>query len=141
MVEKDKSQIAFPISSIEKTAWAIEKGIIEKDSAYTPEWFNYFDIACEVFAPLDWRQKKVDMVAIYPSEYTVIAKKETDINSIEDLKGLTGVTGVGTVYEDILINNNVTNFYPDKLNSYIYTILEDKYHRLWIATNTGIVMV
>ncbi len=120
--------------------WETDEGILVRDSSYTPDWFNYFDIACEVFAPLDWRTNKVDMIPIYPSEYTVIARKETEITSMEDLRGLRCVTGEKTVYEDKLIENGLKNYYfEQKVNNYLpeveagnadYTILYNAFYEL-----------
>ena len=91
--------------------WENEKGIIVKDSIYTPDWFNYFDVACEVIAPLPWRENKVNLVGVYPTEYAVIAKKDVRISSIDDLKKLKGVTARGTVYEDMMQKNGITGIY------------------------------
>jgi ABC-type amino acid transport substrate-binding protein len=119
--------------------WEAKDGIVYRDSSYTPEWFNYFDLACEVFAPLEWRMRKVDMVPVYPSAYTVVAKKETEINSLEDLKELKGVTDRQTVYEDFLIENGITNYYYEPFNSFVpdvasgkadYTIIYNAFYEL-----------
>jgi len=103
--------------------WENSEGKIVKDSAYSPPWFNYFDVACEVFAPLDWRLNKIDMVGIYPSEYNVIAKKGTPIKSIEDLKKLKGVTAKGSVYEGILAKNGLKNLQYESVKNFIPSIL------------------
>ncbi len=119
--------------------WETDDGRVVKDSSYTPDWFNYFDLACEVMAPLDWRKQKIDLVGIYPSEYHVIAKKETRINSINDLRELKGITGKGTIYEDILNNNNIINYEYTTVNQFIpmvdageadYTILYNAFLEL-----------
>ena len=41
--------------------WKTSEGDIVKDSTYTPELFNYFDLSCETIAPLDWRSDNVNM--------------------------------------------------------------------------------
>ncbi len=120
--------------------WETKDGFVVRDSSYTPDWFNYFDIACEVFAPLDWRTNKIEMIPIYPSQYAVIARKETSINSVEDLRNLTCVTGTKTVYEDMLIENGLTNYYiENKVDNYLpqvdsgkadYTILYNAFYEL-----------
>ena len=120
--------------------WETDDGVLVRDSSYTPEWFNYFDIACEVFAPLDWRTNKIDMIPIYPSEYSVIARKETEINSIDDLRNLRCVTGEKTIYEDILVEKGLKNYYyENKVNNYLpdiesgkadYTILYNAFYEL-----------
>lgn len=119
--------------------WETENGGFVRDSAYTPEWFNYFDVACEVFAQLDWRSKKIDFVPIYPSEYSVIARKDRDIKTIVDLKGLKCVTNKGSVYEDILSSNKLSNFYYEPVNNFLsdvqagkadYTIIYNAFYEL-----------
>ena len=103
-----------------------DRGVIEKDSAYSPPWFNYFDVACEIFAPLDWRANKVDFVPIYPSEYTIVAKKKTNISSLADLKHLTGVTAGGSVYEDILKKNGISRYRYANLDSFASYVSNNK---------------
>ena len=120
--------------------WETEDGMLVRDSSYTPDWFNHFDIACEVFAPLDWRTNKISMIPIYPSEYSVIARKETEINGIDDLKNLRCVTGEKTIYEDILVEEGLKNYYFEKkVNDYLpavesgeadYTILYNAFYEL-----------
>ncbi len=119
--------------------WETEAGDLVRDSSYTPEWFNYFDVACEVFAPLDWRLNKIQMVPVYPSEYTVIARKKTEITSIADLGKFKGVTGKQTVYEDMLLERGITNYYHDVVNNFLpevvsanadYTILYNSFYEL-----------
>lgn len=119
--------------------WETEDGGFARDSSYTPDWFNYFDVACEVFAPLEWRSKKIDFVAVYPSEYSVIARKDKPIKSIEDLRNLKCVTNKGSVYEDILNDNKLTNFYFEPVNKFLadvesgkadYTILYNAFDEL-----------
>ncbi|MFC2116419.1 two-component regulator propeller domain-containing protein [Bacteroidota bacterium] len=119
-------QMEFVVTPYFAKYWETPEGNVFRDSSYTPEWFNYFDVACEVIAPLDWRTNKVDLVSIYPSEYTVIAKRDTRITSLEDLKGLYGVTSKQTVYEQILQENGVDSFYYAKVNSYLSDIMEGK---------------
>ena len=106
--------------------WETKDGNIFRDSSYTPDWFNYFDLACETIAPLDWRSNKVNMIPVYPSAYTVIARKDAEINSLEDLKKFRGVTGSETVYEDILKENGITNYYYEKVNNFIPDVLAGK---------------
>ncbi|MCD4711296.1 MAG: transporter substrate-binding domain-containing protein [Bacteroidales bacterium] len=119
--------------------WENEEGIIIRDSSYTPEWFNYFDLACETIAPLDWRSNKVNMIPVYPSAYTIMARKEAEIETLDDLKKFRGVTGSGTVYEDILKKNGITNYYYENINNFIpevlsgradYTILYNAFNEL-----------
>jgi len=119
--------------------WETKEGTVYRDSSYTPDWFNYFDLACEIIAPLDWRSIKVNMVPVYPSAYTVIARKGTEINSLEDLKQLRGVTGSETVYEDILVENEISDYYYERVNNFIpdvaagkadYTIIYNAFYEL-----------
>ncbi len=106
--------------------WETQDGQIVKDSSYTPEWFNYFDLACETIAPLDWRANKVNMIPVYPSAYTVVARKDIEIESIDDLKKYQGVTGKGTVYEDILKSNGISKFYFENVNNFIRDVVDGK---------------
>ena len=106
--------------------WETTDGRIVRDSAYTPDWFNHFDLACETIAPLGWRAIKVNMVPVYPSAYTVVARKDIDISSIEDLPKYRGVTGKGTVYEDILKSHGIDNFYHENVNNFIRDVEEGK---------------
>jgi len=99
---------------------------IYRDSSYTPDWFNYFDLACETIAPLAWRSNKVNMIPVYPSAYMVIARKDAEINSLEDLKKFRGVTGSGTVYEDILQEHGITDYYYEVVNNFIPDVLAGK---------------
>ncbi len=119
--------------------WETENSGFVRDSAYTPDWFNYFDVACEVFAPLEWRLKKIDFVPVYPSEYSVIARKEAQLKNIEDLRGLKCVTNKGSVYEDILNDNKLTNYYYEPVNNFLsdvqsgkadYTIIYNAFYEL-----------
>lgn len=86
-------------------------GEILKDSAYTPEWFNNFDVACEIMVPLDWREKKVNIIPFIPYAQVVIGRKDVDIYSLNDLKKFRGVTSKGSAQEDILLRNNINNYY------------------------------
>ncbi len=106
--------------------WKTKDGEIFRDSSYTPDWFNYFDLACETIAPLDWRTNKVNTIPVYPSAYTVIARKDVEINSLEDLKKYRGVTGSETVYEDILKENGITNYYYERVNNFFPDVIAGK---------------
>ena len=119
--------------------WETKEGFIYRDSSYTPDWFNYFDLACEIMAPLDWRTNKVKMVPVYPSAYTVVAKKNTQISSLEDLRHLRGVTDKETVYEDILVENSIDNYYYERVDNFVpdvaagkadYTIIYNAFYEL-----------
>ncbi len=103
--------------------WENREGRVIRDSAYTPEWFNYFDLACETIADLDWRSNKVNMIPVYTSAYTVVARKGLNIESLDDLKKLRGVTGTETVYDDILIENGISNYYYENINNWIPEVL------------------
>ncbi len=91
--------------------WEDSRGRIVKDSAYTPEIFHYFDIACDMMAPLPWRKTKVDLIPVYATEDVVLTRPETEVHSVADLKKLRGVTGRGTSYEEWLLNHGVDSFY------------------------------
>jgi len=131
--------LEFVITPYFEKYWEDEQGDVVKDSAYTPDWFNYFDVACEVIAPIPWREKKVDLIPVYPSNYSVIAKKGTQISNIASLSDLRGVTGKQTVYEDLLEKNNIKNFYYESINNFLsdveagkadYTILYNAFAEL-----------
>jgi ligand-binding sensor domain-containing protein/membrane-bound lytic murein transglycosylase MltF len=119
--------------------WEAKDGNVYRDSSYTPEWFNYFDLACEVIAPLDWRANKVDLVPVYPSAYVVVARKETSVKSMKDLRNLRGVTNRESVYEDFLRENGISGFYYEKVDNFIpdvasgkadYTIIYNAFYEL-----------
>lgn len=106
--------------------WETRDGVIVKDSSYTPEWFQYFDLACETMAPLDWRKGMVNMIPVYPSAYTIVANRALEIESLADLEDLRGVTGVGTVYEEILKDYGISNYYYENINNFIPDVLSGK---------------
>lgn len=97
-------------------------GEIVKDSSYIPEWFNYFDVACEIMVPLPWREKKVNIIPFIPYAQVVIGRKNIDISSINDLQKYRGVTSKGSAQEDILIRNNLSNYYYTESNRFINEI-------------------
>jgi ligand-binding sensor domain-containing protein/serine phosphatase RsbU (regulator of sigma subunit)/ABC-type amino acid transport substrate-binding protein len=101
-------------------------GVIEKEESYSPEWFNYFDIACDLFAPVNWRENKVDFISVYPSEYSLIANKKLSITSYNDLRKFKGVTSKGSVYEEMLKKNGIKNYYYANSDSIIYEITSGK---------------
>jgi ligand-binding sensor domain-containing protein/serine phosphatase RsbU (regulator of sigma subunit)/ABC-type amino acid transport substrate-binding protein len=106
--------------------WETGCGEVVRDSMYTPDWFNYFDVACEMFAPLEWRSKKINFVPVYPSEYSVIARKDKAIYTISDLIYLNCVTNKGSVYEDILSKNNLPKFYYESVNNFLKDVRTGK---------------
>ncbi len=118
--------LEFVVTPSFEMYWENEEGIIIRDSSYTPEWFNYFDLACETIAPLDWRTNKVNTIPVYRSAYTVVARKEVRIETLEDLNKFRGVTGSETVYEDILKDNGITNYYCENINNFIPDVLSGK---------------
>lgn len=118
--------LEFVITPDFQKYWETPEGIIVKDSSYTPEWFYYFDLACETITPLDWRSSKVNLIPGFPSAIAVLARKDIDIGSIEDLKTLRGVTGIGTVYDEVLKENGITNFYYENVNNFIRDVVSGK---------------
>ncbi len=106
--------------------WETKKGKILKDSAYTPEWFNHFDVACDLIDPLDWRLKKVDVLDFMPNAKVVIGRKDTKITSVNDLKNLIGVTSRGSSYEHALIQENVTDYYYNTGNNFFSDVISGK---------------
>jgi ligand-binding sensor domain-containing protein/serine phosphatase RsbU (regulator of sigma subunit)/ABC-type amino acid transport substrate-binding protein len=103
-----------------------DDGVIIKDSAYNPKWFNSFDVACDLIDPLDWRLKKVDVLDFLPNAKVVIGKKETNISSVNDLKLLTGVTSKGSSYEYALLQNNLSKYYYNDGNSFFDDVISGK---------------
>ncbi len=118
--------LEFVVTPTFSKYWEDRDGEVVRDSSYTPEWFNYFDLACETIASLDWRSSKVNMVPVYTSAYTVVAKKGVEIETLEDLKKYRGVTGIETVYEDILKKNDISNYYYENINNFIPDVLSGK---------------
>jgi len=118
--------LEFVVTPTFSKYWETRDGQIIRDSSYTPEWFNYFDLACETIAPLDWRTNKVNVIPVYPSAYTVVSRKDVEINTIEDLQKYKGVTGTGTVYEDILSSHGISNFYFENVNNFIRDVVDGK---------------
>ena len=106
--------------------WEDSNGKIVKDSAYTPEIFHYFDIACDMIAPLSWRKTKVDLVPVYTTEDVILAKPGTKITGIEDLKHLRGVTGRGTSYEEFLQRHGIDSFYYAPTSRFVADVMSGK---------------
>ena len=118
--------LEFVVTPAFEKYWQDSEGNVVKDSSYTPEWFNYFDLACETIAALDWRSRKVNLVPVYSSAYTVVARKEIEIETLEDLNKYRGVTGAQTVYEDILKRNGIDSFYHENVNNFISEVLQGR---------------
>ncbi len=106
--------------------WEDSEGRIVKDSVYTPEIFHYFDIACDMFAPLPWRKTKVDLIPVYTTEDVILAKPETKITSIDDLRYLRGVTGRGTSYEEFLLRHGIDSFYYAPTSRFVKDVMSGK---------------
>lgn len=106
--------------------WQDSEGIIYKDSSYTPDIFNYFDLAVDIFADLDWRSKKIDFSPIYTSEYAILAKPETQINSFNDLNTLTGITSKNTLYHDVLQQKGIHNLKYTTTNQLVDAVRKDE---------------
>ncbi len=106
--------------------WEDSKGKISKDSIYTPEWFNQFDLACDLIDPLDWRLKKVDILDFLPNAKVVIGRKDTKISSVLDMKKLRGVTSKGSSYEFVMNQNNITNYFYDTGNNFFQQVISGK---------------
>ncbi len=101
-------------------------GNIVKDSVYTPETFNHIDIACDLLSPVDWRKNKIDIINVMPTADVVIARKDVDIKSINDLSKLKGVTSKGSIYEEDLIGNNISNYYYKEANEFFTEIIKGR---------------
>ncbi len=77
-------------------------GEIDQDSIYSPEWFNSFDVACDLISPDPWREKIIDMVEVFPVHTVIIAPQKTRIRTKYDLKNKIAATTRGSVYDKIL---------------------------------------
>jgi len=106
--------------------WKNDQGIIAKNALYTPEAFKHFDIACDVIEPLKWRESKVDILSFFPLVQTIIARKNTAIQSIEDLHDFQGVTSRSSTYEEILIHHGLHQFHYANVSDFIDEILSKK---------------
>ncbi len=106
--------------------WENEDGVIIEDSAYLPKWFQEFDVACDLIAPLDWRLKKVDIIDFMPNAKVVIGRKDTKINSVDDLQGLVGVTSKGSSYEHALKYNNIDNYIYSQGNDFFKNVISGR---------------
>jgi len=118
--------LEFVVTPSFEKYWQCDNGFVIRDSAYCPEWFNYFDLAAETFSEVEWRTIKVNMVPVYPSAYTVVARKDAEIESLDDLKSMRGVTVIESIYEDVLKSKGITNYYYEKVNNFIPDILSGK---------------
>ncbi len=118
--------LEFVVTPSFEKYWACDNGFVIRDSAYCPEWFNYFDLAAETFSEVEWRATKVNMVPVYPSAYTIVARKDTEIESLDDLISLMGVTIIESTYEDFLKSKGITNYYHEEVNKFIPDLLSGK---------------
>jgi ligand-binding sensor domain-containing protein/serine phosphatase RsbU (regulator of sigma subunit)/ABC-type amino acid transport substrate-binding protein len=119
-------KLEFIITPNSAKYWENSRGKIVKDSTYNPEWFNNFDLACEIFAPASWRSNKVDLVSIFPTEYVVVAKKKLTLNSMDDLSRFEGVTAKGTVYEDMLQKKGIKAFHYTDVDHFLEEVSTGK---------------
>jgi len=103
-----------------------KEGKIVKDSSYTPDWFNSFDVACDIFVPVYWRSNKVDLVPLIPGEYSLVARKKTHIANEKDLLKLRGVVTKGTIYEDILLRKGCSDLIYADVDHFLETVNEGK---------------
>jgi len=118
--------LEFVVTPSFEKYWECDNGFVNRDSAYCPEWFNYFDLAAETFSPMEWRNNMVNMVPVYPTAYTVVARKGLEIESLNDLKNFRGVTAVETLYEDVLKSNGITDYYYEKVNNFLTDVVSGK---------------
>lgn len=119
-------ELEYVVTSSFNDYWKDRDDTIIKDSSYTPEIFNNFDLACDIFAPLAWRVNKVSMVKVYQSNYDVLAKKSTPIHKVEDLKNFKGATAHNTLYEELLKKEGAKNFYMTKANNMVPAVIKGK---------------
>ncbi|MCK5775430.1 MAG: SpoIIE family protein phosphatase [Bacteroidales bacterium] len=119
-------KMEYVVVSEFSTYWQDKNGLITKDSSYTPEVFNYFDMASDIFAQLPWREKKINLIPIYESTFDVLAKPKTKINSIADLNSFIGVTAHNTLYEELLEERGAKNLIYTSSNKLISEVRKDK---------------
>ena len=114
--------------------WVAENGRTVADSSYTPDWFGYVDLACDVFTPAKWQSRLVNFIPVMPAEFSIVARKDKKIKSLADLKGLKCAISKGSFYEEILLKYGLTNFYATHDTNLLddvrsgkadYTILND----------------
>lgn len=91
--------------------WETDKNTIVKDSTYTPDWFGYIDLACDVFSPAKWQEGKAAFIPVLSSEYTVVGKREKNITKPADLKGLKCAIAKGSGFEELLEKNKISDYY------------------------------
>lgn len=103
--------LEYVVTSEFNKYWKNDKDTVIHDADYTPQWFNYFDLACDLFTPLPWRSRKINFVTVYSSDVSVVAMKDKEIRNIQDLRELTCVTSKGSSYEDFLVRNNLKKYY------------------------------
>lgn len=109
-----------------KMYWSDKNGKLTKDSSYTPDIYNYFDLACDIFAPLDWRKRKVDLIPVYETDYAILAKKSTEINTKADLLKYKPVTAKATMYETLLKDIGVKNIEYTSINKMVPSVVRGK---------------
>ena len=98
------------ISSISEY-FETDDGKIVKDSAYLPEAFKTFDVACDLLAPVPWRLSKINVIPYTPYAMVVVGRKDVQLHTISDLKKHKGVTAKSSSYEQILNDNKIENYY------------------------------
>jgi len=103
-----------------------KEGVIVKDSTYLPEIFKNIDIACDLFEPLKWRLSKIDIIDFVPNAKVVVGRKDKEINGINDLKKLKGVTSKGSSYEDAFLEYGIKNYYYGTGNEFFSDVVNRK---------------
>jgi len=103
-----------------------KQGKLIKDSAYLPPFFNKFDLACDLIPSVEWMNNKVDIIPFIPNTQVVIGKVNQKINSIKDLKRLRGITTAGSVYEETLLKNGITNIVYGKPDEFFAALRSGK---------------
>lgn len=101
-----------------------ENGRIIRNKAYTPQIFNEFDIACDIISELEWRKSKMDIIGFLPDAQVVVGRRETEIQSISDLRKYKGTTVKGTIYEDVLNKHNIENYEFSTINNLLSDVAD-----------------
>ncbi len=90
-----------------------DQGVVVKEATYVARLLASGD--CDVFPNdlhvLDWRATKMDLVPLYTSRKVVVAnRRQTDLASVDDLKGHTAAVQKQTSYDTWLLEQNKTRF-------------------------------
>lgn len=119
--------------------WKTENNGIIRDSTYSPDWFDFIDVACEDFVAAEWQSEMVSFVPVFSSEYLVIARKDKEIKNIGDLRELKCAIINGSGLEEILNKNRLPSLIFERDTNLLslvqagkadYTVIYDAFFEL-----------